>query len=166
MTVLLVPAVYSLPREFVFRHGAEDGLIVSNWAAWGCICLGLWSGVILSISTEHYISNSYAPAKHLAESCEHGPAPGVIQGLALGYASCLVPALCLAAMVGASFQLAGVYGVGLAAFGALGALPVAASLDGYRAIAQNSGDIAEMTSTGRLWTLKVVKIDLSPSEPS
>merc|ERR1712028_121919 len=57
---------------------------------------------------------------------------------------CIVPVLCLAATIGFSFQKAGLYGIGIAALGMLGSLPVALTIDGYGPISDNAGGIAEM----------------------
>ena len=74
-----------------------------------------------------------------------GAAPNIIQGLALGYVSTIIPVLCLAATIGYSFNAAGLYGVGIAALGMLGSLPVALTIDGYGPISDNAGGIAEMS---------------------
>merc|ERR1719453_1264313 len=95
--------------------------------------------------TEYYTSNAYSHVLTLVDSCKMGAAPNIIQGLALGYVSCIVPVLCLAATIGYSFDKAGLYGVGLAALGMLGSLPVALTIDGYGPISDNAGGIAEMS---------------------
>jgi inorganic pyrophosphatase len=74
-----------------------------------------------------------------------GPAPNIIQGLALGYNSCIVPIICIAATIGYAFSAAGMYGIALAALGMLGSLPVALTIDGYGPISDNAGGIAEMS---------------------
>merc|ERR1712216_951837 len=113
--------------------------------AFGCIAFGLWSGCIIGFSTEYYTSNAYEPvAKVLVDACDMGAAPNIIQGLALGYVSTIIPVLCLAATIGFSFEKAGLYGVGIAALGMLGSLPVALTIDGYGPISDNAGGIAEM----------------------
>merc|ERR1719326_2259521 len=94
--------------------------------------------------TEYYTSNAYHHVLTLVDSCKMGAAPNIIQGLALGYVSCIVPVLCLAATIGFSFDKAGLYGVGIAALGMLGSLPVALTIDGYGPISDNAGGIAEM----------------------
>ena len=82
----------------------------------------------------------------LAESCRIGAAPNIILGLALGYASTVVPILCLAITIWVSFSNAGMYGVALAALGMLGCLPTALAIDGYGPIADNAGGISEMSN--------------------
>jgi len=147
MTAAVVPAVHLLPETFVFTGGDESGagLTVHRWTAYGCIMFGLWSGMVIGFITEYYTNNAYAPTLRLAKACENGPAPNIILGLALGYASCVVPILCITATIGYAFATAGMYGIGLSALGMLGSLPVALSIDGYGPIADNAGGIAEMS---------------------
>merc|ERR1711998_132196 len=59
--------------------------------------------------------------------------------------SCIVPIVCITATIGFSFQFAGMYGIGLAAIGMLGSLPVALTIDGYGPISDNAGGLAEMS---------------------
>lgn len=80
----------------------------------------------------------------LVESCRNGPAPNIIQGLALGYMSTIIPILCITVTIAFGFAVAGMYGIGLAALGMLGSLPVALTIDGYGPISDNAGGIAEM----------------------
>jgi len=122
-----------------------DDKIVKRWYAFGCIMFGLWSGMLIGFITEYYTSNAYGPTLKLVESCNMGPAPNIIQGLALGYMSTIIPILCLTATIAYAFAVAGMYGVGLAALGMLGSLPVALTIDGYGPISDNAGGIAEMS---------------------
>lgn len=108
--------------------------------------LGLWSGLVIGLTTEYYTSHSYKPTRELATSCFYGAAPNVINGLALGYMSCVVPIVCLSVTVLFSFKWAAMYGVALAALGMLGCLPVCLSVDGYGPISDNAGGIAEMAA--------------------
>ena len=141
MSVFLIPVVSLLPVTFSLPGHAD----VSQWTAYGCILFGLWSGMIIGFSTEYYTSNAYGPTLYLVKNCEQGPAPNVIQGLALGYLSCIIPIGCLTATIGFSFKTCGMYGIGLSALGMLGSLPVALTIDGYGPIADNAGGIAEMS---------------------
>merc|ERR1719389_372223 len=106
---------------------------------------GLWSGMFIGFITEYYTSNAYSPTLKLCKACEMGPAPNIIQGLALGYLSTIIPIVALTATIAFSFQKAGLYGVGIAALGMLGSLPVALTIDGYGPISDNAGGIAEMS---------------------
>ena len=108
--------------------------------------LGLWSGLIIGLTTEYYTSHTYSPTRNLAKSCFYGAAPNVINGLALGYMSCVIPIICLSVTVLFSFKWAAMYGVALAALGMLGCLPICLSVDGYGPISDNAGGIAEMAA--------------------
>jgi inorganic pyrophosphatase len=141
MTILLVPVMWILPEFFSLQYHPN----VSRWVAYGCVICGLYSGMVIGFSTEYYTSNEYGPTQYLIKQTENGPAPNIIQGLALGYLSCIIPILCLTATIGYSFQTTGMYGIGLAALGMLGSLPVALAIDGYGPIADNAGGIAEMS---------------------
>ena len=100
--------------------------------------------MLIGFITEYFTSNSYGPTLKLVKACDNGPAPNIIQGLALGYMSTIVPILCITATIAYSFAVAGMYGIGLAALGMLGALPVALTIDGYGPISDNAGGISEM----------------------
>jgi len=146
MTFAVIPAIYILPESFNFVGGAQTSILtVNRWDAYGCVMMGLWSGMIIGFITEYYTNNAYEPTKELARACTKGPAPNIILGLALGYLSCVVPIACITATIGYAFAKAGMYGVGLSALGMLGSLPVALSVDGYGPIADNAGGIAEMS---------------------
>lgn len=108
--------------------------------------LGLWSGLAIGLITEYYTSKENRPTQQLAEACRFGPAPNIIQGLALGYESTVIPIFCLALTVLLSFNWGAMYGVALAAIGMLGCLPIALAIDGYGPISDNAGGIAEMSN--------------------
>ena len=145
MTLALVPTTYILPESFTMLEANGDNKIVSRWGAFGCIMFGLWSGMIIGFITEYYTSNAYGPTLKLCEACDMGPAPNIIQGLALGYMSTIIPIICLTITIAYAFATAGMYGIGLAALGMLGSLPVALTIDGYGPISDNAGGIAEMS---------------------
>jgi len=156
MTAAVYPTIFVLPENgFNLDNnplGVNPGtqgyvapINCSRNVAFGCICFGLWSGMIIGFITEYYTSNNFGPTLKLANSCDKGPAPNIIHGLALGYASTVIPILCIAATIYFAFLKAGMYGIGLSALGMLGSLPVALSIDGYGPISDNAGGIAEMS---------------------
>ena len=145
-TVLLIPALFLvaffvLPSTFTFAGIGHD---VTNIEVFVCSLCGLLSGFLIGIVTEYYTSNEYAPVQELSESCKKGAAPNIIKGLALGYASTVIPILCLAVTIYISFTLAAMYGIAVAALGMLSNLCIALAIDGYGPIADNAGGIAEM----------------------
>jgi H(+)-translocating pyrophosphatase len=149
-TILLTASLYGisvwcLPSEFSFViEGKKDILVTKNWHAYICVISGLWSGLIVGNVTEYYTSFAYTPVKEVAHSCRSGAAPNIIYGLALGYLSCIVPTLCLAATIYVSYKLAAMYGIALAALGMLSNLCIALAIDGYGPISDNAGGMVEM----------------------
>jgi len=144
MTAAVIPLIFLLPPTFlvnVFGTNYE----CTQWKAFGCVAIGLWSGLIIGYITEVFTSNQYAPVQNLAEACCMGAAPNIILGLALGYFSCIIPIFCIAITIYVSFTFAGMYGVALSALGMLGCLPIALAIDGYGPISDNAGGIAEMS---------------------
>merc|ERR1712051_657587 len=117
--------------------------------AYGCVMLGLWSGLLIGLVTEYYTSNSHAPVQELADACLYDAATNIIKGLALGYMSNVIPIFALAITVLMSFHWAAMYGVALSAIGMLGCLPIALSVDGYGPISDNAGGIAEMSNLAK-----------------
>jgi H(+)-translocating pyrophosphatase len=118
---------------------------VGRWAVFGCVAIGLWTGLLIGFVTEYFTSNQYEPVRELVEACRMGAAPNIILGLALGYASTVIPILALAVTIYYAFSSAGMYGVALSAIGMLGCLPIALAIDGYGPIADNAGGISEMS---------------------
>lgn len=146
LSAMIIPALYLLPDEGAGIEFAGQTYQCTRWEAYGCILLGLWSGLFIGLITEYYTSNENKPVQDLGRACEYGAAPNIIDGLALGYLSTVVPIFCLAITVLFSFQWGAMYGVALAAIGMLGALPIALTIDGYGPISDNAGGIAEMSN--------------------
>ena len=152
-TVLMTPCLYflamwCLPDTFSFDHDVKDGRDVTRQSAFVCTALGLWSGLVIGWFTEYYTSTMYAPVQKGAASSHTGAAPNIILGLALGYRSTMVPVLCIGGTIYASFSLANMYGIALAALGMLSTLTTALTIDGYGPVADNAGGIVEMSEAG------------------
>ena len=145
MSAMTIPAIFMLPENLNIMFAGKV-YETTQWEAYCCIMLGLWSGLAIGLVTEYYTSKENTPTRSLADACRYGAAPNIINGLALGYLSCVIPIFCLATTVLVSFYFAAMYGVALAAIGMLGCLPIALSIDGYGPISDNAGGIAEMSN--------------------
>ncbi len=84
------------------------------------------------------------PVLNLVHACKQGEGINIILGLALGYISNILPTILIAGTVYASYFLAGMYGIALAAIGMLGNLCVCLAIDGFGPISDNAGGLAEM----------------------
>jgi len=108
------------------------------------IVAGVLAGLIIGKVSEYYTSSKYGPVKELARSCQSGPAVAVVNGLSLGMLSTVVPVVIIAVATLASFMVAGMYGVAVAALGMLSILGITLAVDSYGPVADNAGGIAEM----------------------
>lgn len=133
-----------LSAVIIWKTGAPFG----NYGKWGIfwsLVSGTISGIIIGFVSELYTSNRYRPVKRLAESCETGPAIGVVGGLALGMKSVFIPVIAIVFAIIISSGSAGILGIGIASFGMLVTTGMIVSVDSYGPIADNAGGIAEMS---------------------
>lgn len=108
------------------------------------VTAGLVSGVIVGGLTEYFTSHSYRPVRSLADSSKTGAATVLIEGLALGYASTVLPLLTIVIAIGFAYTQAGMYGVAIGSLGMLSTLATVLAMDAFGPVADNAGGIAEM----------------------
>lgn len=112
------------------------------------ILSGLVAGIAIGSITEFYTSNDHKPTQNLAAAAQTGAGTNIIAGLALGMKSLAFPVLIVSATILISHQLAGLYGVAIAAVGMLSTLGITLATDTYGPVADNAAGIAEMAHLG------------------
>ncbi|NLA71144.1 MAG: sodium-translocating pyrophosphatase [Clostridiaceae bacterium] len=107
--------------------------------------MGVIGGIVVGMFAEYYTSYSYKPTKLIAEATRQGVALTVTEGLSVGMKSTMYPCVTLGVAILGAYQLAGMYGVAMAATGMLSFVTATVSVDTYGPIADNAGGIAEMS---------------------
>ena len=122
-------------------HG-ED--VLASQALLFSVIIGLVVGTLIGIVTEYFTSDHYKPVKFIAKQSLTGSATNIIAGSAIGMISTAIPVLLLVVGIMVSFEMAGVYGVAIAALGMLSTTGIQLAVDAYGPIADNAGGVAEM----------------------
>merc|ERR1719311_615815 len=110
----------------------------------GCIIIGLATGMAIGKTTEYFTSFDFGPVKSIKDRGLTGPATVVIQGIGVGMISCAPTTVLQVACIMACAQLAQAYGVAISAVGMLATLGITLATDAYGPVADNAGGLAEM----------------------
>ena len=128
-------------------------LLPGHFGIWGSIVTGLIAGIIIGKGTEYFTSADHGPTKGIADQAETGSATLIIDGIATGMMSTIIPVTTIAVAIMLSFMFAGgfastsmgLYGIAIAAVGMLSTLGITLATDAYGPIADNAGGNAEMS---------------------
>ena len=115
------------------------------------VVTGIVVGQVIGTSTEWFTSyeglklfgKEFNPVKWIAQQSETGHPSTIIAGLSVGLYSTVIPAIAIVVGIYFANELAGLYGIGLAAVGMLSTLGIPLATDAYGPVADNAGGIAE-----------------------
>ncbi|WFU10093.1 sodium-translocating pyrophosphatase [Rhizobium sp. CB3090] len=125
--------------------GAITGFDVTGTRLFICGILGLVVTALIVVITEYYTGTNKRPVNSIAQASVTGHGTNVIQGLAVSLESTALPAIVIVGGILATYQLGGLFGIGIAVTAMLGLAGMIVALDAFGPVTDNAGGIAEMS---------------------
>lgn len=153
ITAILLSAVagwflvdWLLPETIVGMNffGEAPKNIPSTNVFWATL-VGLSVGYLISYFTEYYTALGKKPVLDIVKNSSTGAATNIIAGLATGMISTFSSVILFAVAIWGSYELAGFYGVAIAASAMMATTAMQLAIDAFGPIADNAGGVAEMS---------------------
>ena len=145
----IATAVLAAIAFFPVTYYLMDGVGGISWSNYYlCALVGLAVTIGLVVITDYYTAKHYSPVQEIANASISGHATNIIAGLAVGKQATALPVLVIAGAILASFELAGLFGVAVAAEAMLTMAGIVVAIDSFGPITDNAGGIAEMANMG------------------
>jgi K(+)-stimulated pyrophosphate-energized sodium pump len=137
---------HMLPSSFEMKFFGEEAMrTITSLQVYYAVLVGLFVGGAISYMTEYYTSMTKKPVLDIVQKSSTGAATNIIAGLSTGMMSTFGPVLLFAGAIWSTYELAGFYGVAIAASAMMATTAMQLAIDAFGPIADNAGGIAEMS---------------------
>ncbi|MGX7667441.1 sodium-translocating pyrophosphatase [Flavobacterium pedocola] len=136
---------FMLPETIHMKFFGEGVKEIPSRHIFYATLVGLAVGWLISAFTEYYTALGKKPVLNIVQNSSTGAATNIIAGLATGMKSTFSSVILFAGAIWGSYELAGFYGVAIAASAMMATTAMQLAIDAFGPIADNAGGVAEMS---------------------